>query len=425
VPLRIPRAVFLLPFFGLGAFSGITWSNLRPEEIIITQLKDTQKMKTSFMVNNSVQSPAVQLARFHGPHGYRLDGDTIHLNAMFALLHPDAHQRSWALQLWACPSTPNSAQDLAGHIVAEVALPPMAELADEIEHFDVSAFAQPPAGAGEHVMVLVLAAGQPGQFHDIHDFAVYARREQFVQPRLSGNVGYRIDGARVQISVDLVENPRPATNRSGTLTLELWALPAPFAGGSIQGHHLAGVEIGTIHGQYELALQPIDLAFTQPPPGIWHFVLMLREWTAAGFVTRDFTNFATPFVSAPAVNNTCVAIVPTKPAVPVPSKTQAPTTLTAKAPTPIIAPVTLKVPAPEVTKPVAVAAPAKPTIEAKTKGVSVNTARVEELAAVKGLPKKVAEDIVKHRPFASLDDLLRVKGLGAKILAKVRSSLKI
>ncbi len=382
-------------------------------------------MKTSFLENNSVQTPAVQLARFHGPHGYRLDGDTIHLNAMFALLHPAAHQRSWALQLWACPSAPSSAQDLAGHIVAEVALPPMAELADEIEHFDVSAFARPPAGAAEHVMVLVLAAGQPGQFRDVHDFAVYSRREQFVQPRLGGNVGYRIDGARVQISVDRVENPRPSANRSGTLSLELWALPVPFAGGFFQGHHLAGVEIGTVHGQNELALQPIDLALTQPPAGTWHFALMLREWTAAGFVTRDFANFATPFINAPVVNNTCVAVVPTKTAAAAPAKAPAPTALAAKAPMPILAPVTVKAPAPEISKPVAAAAPAKTTIDANIKGVSVNTARVEELAAVKGLSKKVAEDIVKHRPFASLDDLRRVKGLGAKILAKVRSSLKI
>jgi hypothetical protein len=91
-----------------------------------------KQMKMSFLENNSVQIPAVQLARLSGPHGYRFEGDTVHLNAMFALLDPAAHQRLWALQLWACPSAPVSAQDLDGHLVAEVALPPMVELADEI-----------------------------------------------------------------------------------------------------------------------------------------------------------------------------------------------------------------------------------------------------------------------------------------------------
>src|ERR1700722_5068190 len=115
----------------------------------------------------SVQTPSAQLARLSGPHGYRFDGDTVHLNAMFALLDPAAHERSWALQLWACPAAPASASELAGHVVAEVSLPPMGKLADEIEHFDVSAAAWPPAGAGEHVMVLVLASGRAGQFNDI------------------------------------------------------------------------------------------------------------------------------------------------------------------------------------------------------------------------------------------------------------------
>ncbi len=388
-------------------------------------------MKMSFLENNSVQIPAVQLARLSGPHGYRFEGDTVHLNAMFALLDPAAHQRLWALQLWACPSAPVSAQDLDGHLVAEVALPPMVELADEIEHFEVSAFARPPAGVGEHVMVLLLVAGRPGQFNDVHDFAVYARRQLFIQPLLSGNVGYSIDGACVQISLDRIQNPRDEANRSGSLSLELWALPAPFAGGFFHGHHLAGVEIGSVNGQSELDLRPIDLAFTQPPAGTWQIVLMLREWTAAGFVTRDFTNFATPFLSAREVDKPCVALVAVKPVAPVAAKAPAavvpsiPAAVAAKAPAPVIAPVTAKASASEVTKAVASVAPARKSGVTSAKGVSVNTARVEELAAVKGLSSKLAESIVKQRPFVSLDDLRRVKGLGAKILAKVRSGLKL
>jgi hypothetical protein len=338
--------------------------------------RKAKKMKLCSLDNGAVQSPAVQLARLSGPHGYRFDGDTVHLNAMFALLDHAAHQRSWALQLWACPSAPASASDLAGHMVSEVSLPPMAELADEDEHFDVSAIAWLPAGTGEHVMVLVLASGRPGHFNDVHDFAVYPRSEQFVQPRMSGNVGYRLDGAGVQISVDRVENPRPSSNGSGTLSLELWALPGPFAGGRFQGRHLTGVEIGSVDGGCELALQPIDLAFTPPPAGEWQIVLMLREWTAGGFVTRDYTNFATPFVSASVVER-------------------------------------------------APGRKARAAGNPPGKRVSVNTARVEELAAVKGFSRKLAEGVVKQRPFASLDDLRRVKGMGPKILARVRTSLKL
>jgi competence ComEA-like helix-hairpin-helix protein len=249
---------------------------------------------------------------------------------------------------------------------------------------------------------------------------------------MSGNVGYRIDGGRVEISVERVENPRPAGNRSGTLSLDLWALPAPFAGGRFVGHRLACMEIGCLAGQGELALQPLDLAFTPPPSGAWQIVLMLGEWTPGGFVARDFTNFAIPFVVAPIVEEAPAPVVEKPVAL-----------VVAKAPEPAA----VTTPAPEAAKPVALLAPAKTPADApqsgsgvsplnliasaKTpanataKGVSVNTARVEELAAVKGLTRKLAEGIVQKRPFASLDDLRQVKGLGAKILAKVRSSLKL
>src|SRR5258707_9838786 len=181
-------------------------------------------MKQAVLEQIATHSPTVSLARLSGPHGYRFDGDAVHLNAMFALLDPAAHDRSWVLQLWACASAPTCAQDLAGHIVAEVALPPMGELADEIEHFDVSASAWPPAGAGEHTMVLVLASSRSGQSNEVHDLAAYPSKQRFIQPRMRGVVRYRIDESLVQIQVERVENPRGMANRSGTLSLELCAM---------------------------------------------------------------------------------------------------------------------------------------------------------------------------------------------------------
>jgi hypothetical protein len=294
----------------------------------------------------------------------------------------------------------------------------MGEIADENEHLEVNAPAWPPAGAGEHVMVLVLASGRAGQFNDIQDLAVYPQPQQFIQPRMSGNAGYRIEGGRVQISAGGVVNPRPEGNRSGTLSLELWALPAPFAGGRFQGHHLAGVEIGTVNGQCELALQPVDLAFTPPPAGRWQIVLMLREWTAAGFVTRDFANFPASFVVPPVVEK-APAPVAGKSAVPIAETFPVPVVVKPAAPA------GAKAAAPEAAKPAALVEPAKLPADGSAKRVSVNTAGMQELAAVKGLSAKLAEGIVKKRPFASLDDLRRVKGFGANILAKVRSSLKL
>ena len=61
--------------------------------------------------------------------------------------------------------------------------------------------------------------------------------------------------------------------------------------------------------------------------------------------------------------------------------------------------------------------------KAKPAAVSINTASAAELAAVKGLSKTVAAAIVAARPFAGIDELLKVKGLGPKLLDKLKASL--
>jgi DNA uptake protein ComE-like DNA-binding protein len=48
-----------------------------------------------------------------------------------------------------------------------------------------------------------------------------------------------------------------------------------------------------------------------------------------------------------------------------------------------------------------------------------------ELAAVPGLNAKLAATIVKARPFANLDALTRVRGIGAKMVDKLRSELTV
>jgi hypothetical protein len=266
---------------------------------------------------------------------------------------------------------------------------------------EASAFAWPPAIAGEYVMVLALASGRAGRFTDIHDLTVYPRREQFLLPRMKGSVGYHIDGSRVEISVERIENPRAAGNRSGSLSLELWALAEPFNGGPFQGHHLAGAVVGFVDGQSELSLQPMELVFSPPPPGDWQIVLMLREWTAPGYLTRDFTNFPTRyFVAAPIALRSTPESAVTEKTNPISVEDMPP-------------------------QPAVVQAVPTERKTVKDDLVSVNLARLEQLVSVKGLSRKFAEAIIKKRPFASLDELRKVKGLGPKILEKVRSRLKL
>lgn len=338
-------------------------------------------MKNLLKDNKTVSAIAPNLAGIGANYGYRFDGDYVYLNAMFAVKDVAAHDCSWALQLWCCPTSPKSAVEITGHVVAQLPLPPIGEVADESESFEVSGLGVLPAGQNAHIMVMALVAGRGGNFNNVQDFVVLPNQEQFCLPRFSSNVGYRLDGARVVVEAQGIENPREASNFSGTLALELWALTAPYAGGSFQGTPLAGVAFDALAGQCYYANQAFDLPFTPPPAGSWNLVLMLREWTALGFVTRDYVNFAQPF--------------------------------------------TVQEEASEKPAPVAASVTEKTEEKASDSRVSINKASKSELASVKGMPTKAVDVIVAKRPFGSVEELVGVKGIGAKLLAKLRAKLKV
>ncbi|PXF30004.1 hypothetical protein WH50_17665 [Pokkaliibacter plantistimulans] len=50
---------------------------------------------------------------------------------------------------------------------------------------------------------------------------------------------------------------------------------------------------------------------------------------------------------------------------------------------------------------------------------SINTADPAALTKVKGISPRLANDIVRHRPYQKLDDLLKVKGIGVKVLERI------
>jgi DNA uptake protein ComE-like DNA-binding protein len=57
--------------------------------------------------------------------------------------------------------------------------------------------------------------------------------------------------------------------------------------------------------------------------------------------------------------------------------------------------------------------------------VSIQSASVESLASVPGINRKLALEIVKARPYRSLEDLVRARGIGEKMLRKLRHHLRL
>ena len=70
-----------------------------------------------------------------------------------------------------------------------------------------------------------------------------------------------------------------------------------------------------------------------------------------------------------------------------------------------------------------------PIASADEKLININTASVEELVELKGIGDAKAKAIVEYReksgPFKSVDDLQNVKGIGDKLLAKLRPQLSV
>jgi len=365
----------------------------------------------------NVTSPATAAARFGSIYGYRFNGDSVELNATFQLLNDSAHQLRWTMQLRASPAAFGITEPLITHLVAEAPLPPLAEIAGTSEPFFLTTAATPPAGSGEFNLHLVLVARDAALTEEVHDVARLARPEIFIQPRFTGEVAYLLSGDKIHLTVAALENPRDPANLTGTLSLELWALTKPYDNGSFQGTHLAGVAIGHLAGQQSWYNLAYDLAFTPPSVGRWHLALMLREWTGTGYTTRDYYNFALPFVIEAA------ALVSPEPVVEAvelkPKQEPTPKAEPLNESKSILAPATKKAAG-------LVKTPAKATKASKpASGVSINHATAEELAAVKGITKTAVTTIIAGRPYATIDQLAKVKGVGTKTLVKIRGSLAL
>lgn len=78
--------------------------------------------------------------------------------------------------------------------------------------------------------------------------------------------------------------------------------------------------------------------------------------------------------------------------------------------------------------PLAAAAPAART-DAEMRPVDINTAASSELEAVPGIGKSLASRIIafrdKNGAYKSVDDLLKVQGIGEKSLEKLRPYLTV
>nr|WP_216821205.1 helix-hairpin-helix domain-containing protein [Marinobacterium profundum] len=393
---------------------------------------------------NPVHHPVVQ---FNGDIHYRIEGDRAHLGAGFTITDPHSFgQRRCLLQLWACPAR-HEGGALQGIKIAEC---PVDTQDRAVVVALETTLALPPAGQDDYAMVLALVGVGGSGDVQLHDYANFANRQAFSQPMILGEVYCDVGADHAGLVVERILNPRQAHNRSGSLCLELWALNESYRGGAFSGTRLASTALGTLCGGFELLHNRLDIALNQIPLNGDSLVLMLREWTEAGLLTRDFrvlpSRLTEPRMAADLTAEAVSSVVPTTGLAATSIEIEVLAMQTATEQMPLVAAPVVPQPVVETVDlcadmpvcelaeaPAAAAAvtekPAAPEAVVRAKRasdpVSVNSASAGELALIKGISPRLAAAIITDRPHGSLDALLQVRGIGRLTLERIRPFLCI
>lgn len=255
--------------------------------------------------------------------------------------------------------------------------------------------------------------------------------------------GFSVLHNQICITVDNITNNRNLFGLSGSLSLELWAIESPYMGEGFTGQLVTYTYLTQLQDGYELRNNTYQLPFSEPTAGTWYMTLMLREWDGVNYITKDYVNFPIPYtISQPdvirEVNNVIsvdfrgneehsahrekasddIEFVEKE-------NTELPT---ANRDTDEQIPKQLQKTSSKLKEAKKSKTSAKSKKKTKVKKVvktSINNASIEELESVKSLPKKVAKAIVDARPFKSFNELLKIKGMGPKLLKKIEVSIKL
>lgn len=231
--------------------------------------------------------------------------------------------------------------------------------------------------------------------------------ENNYEPELSlgNNYGYTINENKIHINVDKINNNRDKDNISGSLSIELWALPEFYDGSHFSNAHcMTSVDIGEIYGQHFLENCQYDLTLDNPPAGVWNLCLMLREFNGIGYETKDYRNFNVPYFVDLKSNIVSDNVVSCN----IKEESKCINELE-----------TYNINNKKIVK------KTTPKVTKSIEKISLNSASESDIVKIKGVSKNLASLIVANRPYKSTDELLKVKGVGKKLLENILEQAKI
>lgn len=352
--------------------------------------------------------------------GYVLYEEQVHLNAEICVF--SASQSALSVQLWACQQAFHGGI-LEGHKIAESAPSFYHQNTLIAEQLSASW----PVGQQSYYMVLVLVEADT-----IVSYVNFAQTQSFLLPHLT-EVKTQFTATDIYIDIGQIYNPRAQDNLSGTLSLELWAVSAPYLGDPCEGELLTIQLLGVLAGQGAWTNYQLTASI---PSHAQSLVLLLREWTAKGYVTRDYVSLSVPVADAEPV----AAIIESTPepvAETIPPEVVTEVTVEAIAETVVEAEVIAKQPelvltpdepAPVKAKKTSKKTSSAPVVKAPAKNPalpSLNEASVEQLCSIKGISQAVARTLVESRPYKAWTEVAKLKGVGGKLLAKLQEFFHI
>lgn len=159
------------------------------------------------------------------------------------------------------------------------------------------------AYASTTIVNLFDSSGLNSQNHQFDKAEIAPDKTQPNNISLEGAYSYQtLNGnTQVEINVASIYNRR-SSGISGTLRLELWALPSPYSGGSFSGYKMAQSQLGQLQAGFVYSNIVRTVPFARPTvPGTYYVVLMVTEYSSSqplndGFGTVDWGNFSNTLI---------------------------------------------------------------------------------------------------------------------------------
>lgn len=143
-------------------------------------------------------------------------------------------------------------------------------------------------------LLFVLASVSAFSFETV----AVASNVQFV-----GTAGYSVSGSTVVLTADEIAN-FDTSGFSGTLRLELWALPSPYTGTALSGYKLAESTLGQLSAGFNYSnVNSGAIPYLSPPDGTWYYTLLVTEFYGSafddGYLPDSYVNFPSAVVIGP------------------------------------------------------------------------------------------------------------------------------